>query len=69
MAIEYNKNMKFVWYTESKEIEIVESIFHFDESKALRESKQFVFYFRNINELAQLIKSNPKLAKELKELI
>lgn len=60
MAIEYNENMKLVWYTQSKEIEIVEGELP---------NRQWHFYFSNIYDFAELIKSNPELAKELKELI
>ncbi|MFX1478328.1 MAG: hypothetical protein ACFFCI_09355 [Promethearchaeota archaeon] len=58
MAIEYNENMKLIWYTQSKEVEIVEGDIP---------NRQWHFYFSNIDELIDLIKSNPELAKAIKE--
>jgi len=55
MVNNYNKNMKMALY-DTKEIEIVED-------------EQFVFYFESITELADLINTNKKIAKELKELL
>lgn len=60
--MDYNKNMTLVWYTESKEIEIVENQ---DDIK----NRKWHFYFHGISELADLINTNPQLAKELKKLI
>ena len=59
MVIEYNANMKIILY-DSREIEIVENIDNL---------KKWLFYFKNITELAELINTNPNLAKKLKELI
>jgi len=56
--------MKFVYY-DSKEIEIVESEFRMSKGKDLVEDKQFVFYFKDISELVDLINTSPKLKKEL----
>ena len=61
MSIEYNENMKLVYYTETKDIEIY-------EGEDLKD-KKWLFYFKNKYELANLLKSNPELLKELKELI
>lgn len=58
IAKNYKKGMKIVEYTESKEIEIISE----DMSK-------WYFYFQNVSELAELIKTSPKLAKKLKELL
>lgn len=55
---DYKKGMKLVYY-ESRELEIIDS-----ESPVFAE-----MYFRNIYELAELIKTSPEAAKKLKELI
>lgn len=54
--VDYNENMKLVWY-KSEEIEVVEEI---------KDNKSYHLYFHNIYDLVDLIKTNPKLAKELK---
>jgi len=54
--VDYNENMKLVWY-KNGEIEIEENF---------EDNKKWYFYFRNIYELVDLIKTNPNLAKELK---
>ena len=54
--VSYNENMKLVWYGNG-EIEIEENI---------EDDKKWHFYFRNIYELVDLIKTNLDLAKELK---
>ena len=58
--VDYTKDMKLVYYTETKDIEIY--------SGDLKDRK-FYFYFRDKYELAELLKSNPILLKELKVLI
>ena len=61
MAIEYNSDMRMVYYSETRDIEIVE------ESEGM--VKAFHFYFRDLSELANLINTNKELANELKKLI
>ena len=60
MVVEYNKDMKLIYYSETKDIEIATGDFP---------DQKWCFYFKNKYELADLLKSNPKLLKELKELI
>ncbi len=55
---DYKKGMKAIFYTETDEIEVIDE----NDVKAL-------FYFHNKYELAELINSSPRLAKELKELL
>ncbi len=55
---DYKENMKAIFYTETNEIEIVDD-----------NTPNSYFYFENKYQLAKLINSSPRLAKELKELI
>lgn len=55
--VDYKKEWKANFYTETNEIEIVS-----DNITA-------EIYFENIGQLADLIKTSPRLAKALKELI
>lgn len=59
--VDYNENMSMTYYTESKEIEIVEN---FQDVK----NRKYHFYFRSIFELKDLLESDPKIKKELLEL-
>ena len=54
---DYTEDMKMTYYTETDEIEIVD------------EGVYAHMYFKNIRELANLINSSPRLAKELKGLL
>ena len=54
---DYTEDMKMTYYTETDEIEIVD------------EGVYAHMYFKNIRELANLINSSPRLAKELKPLL
>jgi len=53
--VDYNKDLKIIYY-ESRELEIAEG-------------NKYHFYFHNIYELAELIRTSPEAAKKLKELI
>jgi hypothetical protein len=65
MAFEYNENMRVIWYSETKDIEIVEETIKKDEQKNI----DYMIYFHNIYEFAELIKTNPEFQEKLKELI
>lgn len=54
----YKKGMKAAYYTETNEIEFTTE----DKIGAL-------FYFESIEELTELIKTSPRLAKALKEAL
>jgi len=54
----YEEGMKAIFYTETNEIEIVKD-----------DTPRCYFYFENKYQLADLINSSPRLAKELKELL
>ena len=56
--VDYKKGMKALFYTETNEIEIVDD-----------NTPKCYFYFNNKYQLADLINSSPRLAKELKELL
>ena len=56
MATQYNKDMKMVYY-ESREIEILDN----------EQNPQF--YFENVYQLIDLIKTSPELTKKLKDLL
>lgn len=58
--MDYNKNMKLVYYTLSKEIEIVEG----EVSE-----RKWHFYFKDKWELAELLNTCPELVKELIPLL
>ena len=65
--VDYNKDMEFIYYTQSPDLDIVE--FKFSEKHNRRIIDKFVCYFNNIDELADLINTSPRLAGELKELL
>lgn len=56
MATQYNKDLKIVYY-ESREIEILDK------------EQRPQFYFENIYQLADLIKTSPELSEKLKNLL
>lgn len=55
--VDYNKDMKAIFYTQTDEIEILD--------KNIRA----LMYFKNIHELADLINTSPRLVKALKPLL
>lgn len=60
MVIEYTKNMKLIYYSKTKDIEIATGEFP---------DQKWCFYFKNKYELVELLKFNKKLLKEIKKLI
>jgi len=66
--VDYNEKFGAIYYG-SNEIEIVETVDDFKEEHHMRsEIKKYHFYFKNIDDLFSLLKSNKRLFKELKEL-
>jgi GTP:adenosylcobinamide-phosphate guanylyltransferase len=63
MTIEYSPSThKITFYTESKEIEIINT----NEEGNFETCKM---YFKDVSQLVELLKSSPELAKQLKELL
>lgn len=66
--VDYNEAKFGVIYYGSNEIEIVETIDDFKEEHPMRsEIKKYHFYFKNIDDLFTLLKTDKRLFKELKE--
>lgn len=61
MPTDYTKEMKLIYYTETKDIEII-------SGNGLNDEKYHI-YFKSKYELLDLLKSNEKLFNELKELM
>jgi len=60
---DYKKGMRLIYY-ESRELEIV------NPEASIQKGEPFAeFYFHNIYELAELIKTSPEATRKLKELL